>query len=69
MIYLQTPPPTPPLEGRGAATALLATRDTVGTPLPCRGGVGGGVSELFIVLSFLKAHLIRAICGSKEHNT
>ena len=38
---LQTPPLTPPLEGRGTA----AHRDSVGTPLPCRGGVGGGVSN------------------------
>ena len=43
MIKSQTPPPAPPLEGRGAATALLAAWDSVGTPLPSRGGVGGGV--------------------------
>ena len=30
---LQTPPPTPPLEGRGAATALLAAWDSADTPL------------------------------------
>ena len=49
MIKILTPPPTPfptygrlpvafPLQGRGAATALLATWDSVGSPLPCRGG-------------------------------
>ena len=65
---LQTPPLTPPLEGRGMAAhrdsvafplegrGTAAHRDSVGTfpsgarlpvgtPLPCRGGVGGGVSN------------------------
>ena len=62
---IQTPPLTPPLEGRGTATAdgssqgtprELATADgssqgtprklaTAATPLPCRGGEGGGVSN------------------------
>ena len=48
---LQTPPPTPPLEGRGMATAGEAHDEsprpcreeaTVESPRHCRGGVGGG---------------------------
>ena len=53
---MQTPPPTPPLDGRGAATAEGIAQDTPlpckggttadgiphGTPLPCRGGAGVG---------------------------
>ncbi len=46
LLKLVTPPPTPPLQGRGAAAALPAAWDSVGTPLPCRGGVGGGVTNL-----------------------
>ncbi|MCK6695821.1 MAG: hypothetical protein L6Q97_27410, partial [Thermoanaerobaculia bacterium] len=34
----ETPPPTPPLTGRGDVTPSTS-------PLPFRGGVGGGVSE------------------------
>ena len=45
LLKLLTPPPTPPLQGRGAAAALPAAWDSVGTPLPCRGGVGGGVTN------------------------
>ena len=38
------PTPTPPLEGRGMATALLDTANFgAAAPLPSRGGVGGGV--------------------------
>ena len=58
-MKILTPPPTPfptcgrlpvafPLQGRGAAAALPAAQDSVGTPLPCRGGVGGGVSNIRI---------------------
>jgi hypothetical protein len=46
LCKLLTPPPTPPLQGRGAAAALTGAWNSVGTPLPCRGGVGGGVSNL-----------------------
>ena len=35
-LFGQAPPPTPPLEGRGAADAQGRTS----IPLPCRGGVG-----------------------------
>ena len=61
-MKIQTPPPTPPLEGRGAAAALSdtwdsagtqvegrgtsAAWDSVGTPLPCRGGAGVGSVSL-----------------------
>ena len=38
---------SPPFKGRGAAAALSAERDSVGTPLPSRGGVGGGVCNLY----------------------
>ena len=36
------PTPAPPLQGRGAATALFAGWESAGTPLPCRGGAGVG---------------------------
>ena len=36
-IKILTPPQTPPLQGRGAATAILRGRGSVGTPLSCRG--------------------------------
>ena len=39
-----TPPPTPPLQGRGAAAPTIAE-----TPLPSRGGAGGGVCN-FVTL-------------------
>ena len=36
------PTPAPPLQGRGAATALFAGWESAGPPLPCRGGAGVG---------------------------
>ena len=49
LLYkLQTPPPTPPRKGRvqrGVPTESLAADKAAATPLPCRGGVGGGVSN------------------------
>ena len=36
------PTPAPPLQGRGAATALFAGWESAGTSLPCRGGAGVG---------------------------
>ena len=39
---VSAPPPAPPLQGRGAATALFAGWESAGTPLPCRGGAGVG---------------------------
>ena len=82
-LKLETPPPTPPLEGRGAAApsfpsdfacltllprplsrrgetppdlpegeelagALYDGDDGAATPLPSRGGVGGGVSNFIL---------------------
>ena len=57
LLKLETPPPTPPLEGRGEASpdpseggelagALSDGNDGAAAPLPSRGGVGGGVSNL-----------------------
>ena len=45
-----TPPPSPPLEGRGASLAKLspcppATQPLIKSPLPSRGGDGGGVKS------------------------
>ena len=50
-----TPPPAPPLQGRGVPTEspkrrsrrqqLQAVAKAAAAPLPCRGGVGGGVSN------------------------
>ena len=38
------PTPAPPLEGRGVPLGVPAAGKAVVAPLPCRGGVGGGVS-------------------------
>ena len=40
MEKVSNPTPAPPLQGRGVATALTAARDSVGAPLPYRGGAG-----------------------------
>ena len=45
MIKILTPPPTPPLQGRGVPTEFQAAGKAAAAPLPCRGGVGGGVSN------------------------
>ena len=37
-----TPPPTPPLQGRGVPCGLPAAYKAVATPLPCMGGAGVG---------------------------
>jgi len=49
---LQTPPPVPSLDGRGVSAdtddsgrEVPADTDGAATPLPCRGGAGGGVSN------------------------
>ena len=39
---LQTPPPTPPLEGRGVPAESLAANKAAAAPLPSRGGAGVG---------------------------
>ena len=39
---IQTPPLTPPLEGRGVPTGSLPENDGAAAPLPCRGGAGVG---------------------------
>ncbi|MBR3068178.1 MAG: hypothetical protein IKG77_10600 [Prevotella sp.] len=39
---LQTPPPTPPLEGRGVLAESLAANKAAAAPLPSRGGAGVG---------------------------
>ena len=58
MIKILTPPPAPPLQGRGAATALTAAGTPQGTPLPCRGGAGvGSVPFLICTKLFFYAHL------------
>ena len=44
-LILLTPPPTPPLQGRGVPTEFQAAGKAAAAPLPCRGGVGGGVSN------------------------
>ena len=60
IIIIQTPPPTPPLEGRGEtppdlpegeelAGALSDGDDGAAAPLPSRGGVGGGVCNFSII--------------------
>ena len=48
MKKLETPPTTPPLEGRGVATALSDGNDGAAAPLPSRGGVGGGVCNFLM---------------------
>ena len=40
MIKILTPPPAPPLQGRGAATALTAAGTPQGTPLLGKEGLG-----------------------------
>ena len=40
---LQTPPPTPPLEGRGEPCGTSTANKADHLPSPSRGGVGGGV--------------------------
>ena len=48
-VKYQTPPLTPPLEGRGVPTdrqgAAAFPTDGAAAPHPCRGGAGGGVSN------------------------
>ena len=41
-MKIQTPPLTPPLEGRGMPTEFIPQNKPQGTPLPCRGGAGVG---------------------------
>ncbi len=37
---------SPPLQGRGVPTEFLPQRMAAAAPLPCRGGAGGGVSNI-----------------------
>jgi len=48
MIGVTDPTPAPPLEGRGAASASLCRWNSVGTPLPSRGGAGVGSVTYYI---------------------
>ena len=49
-MKIQTPPLTPPLEGRGMPTEFIPQNKPQGTPLPCRGGAGVGSVLLSIIL-------------------
>jgi len=72
---LETPPPTPPLEGRGEASpdlpegeelagAQFDGDDGAAAPLPSRGGVGGGVCNIFIHNYFLSVLMTSVAFGS-----
>ena len=61
MSIVTDPTPTPPLQGRGVPHGVPAAGKAVAAPLPCRGGVGGGVSNINHTKLFFNGYLILSL--------